>query len=60
MGVSIHSEDQAVAVDIDDLNNIPIKFLNGATVFMKDIGQVHDGWRSSRTSFARKASNRFC
>jgi multidrug efflux pump subunit AcrB len=28
---------------IDDLNNIPIKFVNGATVFVKDIGQVHDG-----------------
>jgi multidrug efflux pump subunit AcrB len=29
---------------IDDLNNIPVKFINGATVFVKDIGQVHDGW----------------
>ena len=29
---------------IDDLNNIPIKVLNGATVFVKDVGQVHDGW----------------
>src|SRR5262244_1039377 len=29
---------------IDDLNNIPIKFVNGATVFVKDVGQVHDGW----------------
>jgi multidrug efflux pump subunit AcrB len=28
---------------IDDLNNIPVKFVNGATVFVKDIGQVHDG-----------------
>jgi multidrug efflux pump subunit AcrB len=28
---------------IDDLNNIPVKFDNGATVFVKDIGQVHDG-----------------
>jgi multidrug efflux pump subunit AcrB len=28
---------------IDDLNNIPVKFINGATVFVKDIGQVHDG-----------------
>jgi len=28
---------------IDDLNNIPIKFVNGATVFVKDVGQVHDG-----------------
>ena len=29
---------------IDDLNNIPVKFVNGATVFVKDVGQVHDGW----------------
>jgi multidrug efflux pump subunit AcrB len=29
---------------IDDLNNIPVKYVNGATVFVKDIGQVHDGW----------------
>jgi multidrug efflux pump subunit AcrB len=29
---------------IDDLNNIPIKVTNGATVFVKDVGQVHDGW----------------
>ena len=28
---------------IDDLNNIPVKFANGATVFVKDVGQVHDG-----------------
>src|SRR3984885_905425 len=29
---------------IADLNNIPIKVVNGAKVFMKDVGQVHDGW----------------
>ena len=28
---------------IDDLNNIPVKFVNGATVFVKDVGHVHDG-----------------
>src|SRR5271169_1422497 len=33
----------AVPTSIDDLNNIPIKFANGATVFVKDVGQVHDG-----------------
>ena len=30
-------------VELDDLNNIPVKFQNGATVFVKDVGQVHDG-----------------
>src|SRR6202522_3006313 len=34
----------ATPLRIDDLNNIPIKVLNGATIFMKDVGQVHDGW----------------
>ena len=29
---------------IADLNNIPIKYMNGQTVFLKDVGQVHDGW----------------
>jgi len=33
----------AVPASIDDLNNIPVKFVNGATVFVKDVGQVHDG-----------------
>jgi multidrug efflux pump subunit AcrB len=29
---------------IADLNDIPIKYVNGRTVFMRDVGQVHDGW----------------
>jgi multidrug efflux pump subunit AcrB len=28
---------------IDDLNNIPIKVTNGATIFVKDVGHVRDG-----------------
>ena len=34
----------ATPSSIVDLNNIPIKVVNGATVFVKDVGQVHDGW----------------
>ncbi len=34
----------ALPATIDDLNNTPVKFVNGATVFIKDVGQVHDGW----------------
>src|SRR6202035_5598704 len=34
----------AMPTAIADLNNIPIKYINGQTVFMKDVGQVHDGW----------------
>jgi multidrug efflux pump subunit AcrB len=34
----------ATPLTINDLNDIPIKSTNGATVFVKDVGQVHDGW----------------
>ena len=34
----------AMPRSIEDLNNIPIKYVNGQTVFLKDVGQVHDGW----------------
>ena len=34
----------AMPVSIADLNNIPIKYVNGQTIFLKDVGQVHDGW----------------
>jgi multidrug efflux pump subunit AcrB len=34
----------ALPLTIADLNNIPIKYTNGPTVFLKDVGQVHDGW----------------
>src|SRR5260221_2217995 len=33
----------AMPATIEELNNIPVKFLNGATVFLKDVGQVRDG-----------------
>jgi multidrug efflux pump subunit AcrB len=33
----------AMPTTIDDLNNIPVKFTNGATVFVKDVGQIRDG-----------------
>src|SRR5260370_13926079 len=29
---------------IDGLKNIPLRYTNGPPVFLKDIGQVHDGW----------------
>jgi multidrug efflux pump subunit AcrB len=34
----------AMPVSITDLNNIPVKYINGQTVFLRDVGQVHDGW----------------
>src|SRR5215469_10666649 len=33
----------ALPPSIDDLNNIPVKFENGATVFVKDVGYARDG-----------------
>ena len=29
---------------LEELNNLPIKTVNGATVYMKDVAQVHDGF----------------
>ena len=34
----------AMPTAIADLNDIPIKYVNGRTVFIRDVGQVHDGW----------------
>ena len=34
----------ATPSSIDQFNDIPVKVVNGATVFVKDVGQVHDGW----------------
>src|SRR6201985_3049505 len=33
----------ATPPSIADLNNIPVKFANGATVFLRDVAQVRDG-----------------
>ncbi len=33
----------ATPTKIDELNDIPVKYVNGQTVFIKDVGQVHDG-----------------
>src|SRR5271166_386794 len=34
----------AMPTTIADLNDIPITYANGQTVFIRDVGQVHDGW----------------
>jgi multidrug efflux pump subunit AcrB len=33
----------ATPVALDDLNSIPVKYANGATVFLRDVGYVRDG-----------------
>src|ERR1700692_2731186 len=32
-------------IELQDLNDLPIKTVNGATVFIKDVAQVHDGFQ---------------
>ena len=39
-------------VTVDELNNLPIKTVNGATVYMKDVAQVRDGF-SVQTNIVR-------
>ena len=34
----------ATPASINDLNMMPVKFVNGATVFLKDVAQVRDGY----------------
>jgi multidrug efflux pump subunit AcrB len=45
----IGSTEYDVAVDsnvrlIDELNHLPIKIVNGATIYMNDVAQIHDGF----------------
>ena len=47
-----------VAIDsspaaLDDLNNIPIKYVNGTLVFVRDVGFVHDGYQP-QTNLVRR------
>ena len=42
---------------LDDLNNLPVKVVNGATVFVKDVAQVRDG-NTIQTSIVRANGSR--
>ncbi len=44
-------------VVLDELNNLPIKTVNGATVYIKDVAQVHDGF-SVQTNIVRTNGTR--
>ncbi len=44
-------------VVLDELNNLPIKTVNGATVYMKDVAQVRDGF-TVQTNIVRTDGNR--
>ena len=42
---NIRSASTAARVLLNDLNNLPIKTVNGATVYIKDVAQVRDGFQ---------------
>src|ERR1041385_3087433 len=42
---------------LNDLNNLPIKMVNGAPVYIKDVAQVHDGF-SPQTNVVRTNGTR--
>src|SRR5271154_39905 len=42
---------------LNDLNDLPIKTVNGATVYIKDVAQVHDGY-SVQTNIVRTNGSR--
>jgi CzcA family heavy metal efflux pump len=45
------------AITIQDLNNIPVKTVNGATVYIRDVAYVSDGF-SPQTNIVRMDGNR--
>src|ERR1044071_9372633 len=42
---------------LDEMNNLPVKVVNGATVYLRDVAQVHDGY-SVQTSIVRTNGSR--
>ena len=42
---------------LDEMNNLPIKVVNGATVYLKDVAQVRDGY-TVQTSIVRTNGTR--
>jgi multidrug efflux pump subunit AcrB len=42
---------------LDDMNNLPVKVVNGATVYIKDVAQVRDGY-AVQTSIVRTNGSR--
>jgi len=43
----------ATPASINDLNMMPVKFANGATIFLKDVAQVRDGFAGAAEHRAR-------
>jgi multidrug efflux pump subunit AcrB len=60
--VKIGDKDYQVKVNssprmLDELNGLPVKVVNGATVYMRDVAQVHDGF-NVQTSIVRTNGSR--
>ena len=60
--IKIGNKDYQVKVNsspriLDEMNMLPVKVVNGATVYMRDIAQVHDGF-NVQTSIVRTNGSR--
>ncbi len=44
---------------LDALNNLPVKQINGATIFVRDVAQVHDGF-AVQTNIVNRDGKRAC
>jgi multidrug efflux pump subunit AcrB len=42
---------------LDEMNGLPVKVVNGATIYLRDVGQVHDGY-NVQTSIVRTNGSR--
>src|SRR5581483_6664158 len=52
-GIKVNSS----PISLNDLNNLPIKTVNGAPVYIKDVAQVHDGF-TPQTNIVRMDGKR--
>src|ERR1039457_345396 len=56
-----HTEYQVLVnsspIALNDLNDLPIKTVNGATVYIKDVAQVHDGFNVQNNIVRTNGSN---
>ncbi len=52
-----HIKVNSSPLNLDDLNNLPIKVVNGAPVYMRDVAQVRDGF-SVQNNIVRTNGNR--
>ena len=49
--VEYQVESNSAAQSVAELNNLPVKTINGSTIYIRDIGNVRDGYPCRQTSF---------